>query len=121
MWVDKKERDSKVLLYKSQILIIVIDGLRTLKIVKSVFGFFFFFYFLILWILHKPVFGVGGGGCGFGLFPNVVSAVELTPNSTMKTAKSIVRLPHCVNRLSGSICWCCFLFLSLSKINCTNA
>lgn len=55
-------------------------------------------------IAYKPVFRVGSGGGGFGLFPNVVSAVELTPNSTMKTAKSIVKLPHCVNRLSGSIC-----------------
>lgn len=33
--------------------------------------------------------------------PNVVSAVELTPNRTMKTAKSMVRLPHCVNLFSG--------------------
>lgn len=47
--------------------------------------------------------GVGGGGGGFGLLPNVVSAVELTPNRIMKTVKSIVKLPHCVNRLSGCI------------------
>lgn len=46
---------------------------------------------------------VGGGGGGFGLFPNVVNAVELTPKSTMKTEKSIVRLPHCVNRFNGCI------------------
>lgn len=51
----------------------------------------------------KPVFDVGGGGGGLGLFPNVVSAVELTPNNTMKTANSMVKLPHCVNLLSGSI------------------
>lgn len=48
-----------------------------------------------------PGGGVGGGGGGFGLFPNVVNAVELTPKSTMKTVISIVRLPHCVNRFKG--------------------
>lgn len=34
-------------------------------------------------------------------FPKVVKAVEETPNKTIKTAKSIVRLPHCVNLFSG--------------------
>lgn len=52
---------------------------------------------------YSPGFGVAAGGGGFGLFPNVVSAVELTPNNMMNTVKSIVKLPHCVNRLSGSI------------------
>lgn len=33
--------------------------------------------------------------------PNVVNAVELTPKRTIKTAKSIVRLPHWVNLFSG--------------------
>lgn len=48
----------------------------------------------------------GGGGvfCKFGfVLPKVVSAVELTPNRTMKTLKSIVKLPHCVKRLSGAL------------------
>lgn len=49
---------------------------------------------------------VGGGGGGFGLFPNVVNAVELTPKSTIKMVKSIVRLPHCVNRFNGCISKC---------------
>lgn len=62
------------------------------------------------------MFGGGGGGGGFGLFPNVVSAVELTPNSTMNTAKSIVKLPHCVNRLSGSIFFLLLLMVSLITV-----
>lgn len=56
----------------------------------------------IKWIF-VPGACVGGGGGGFGLFPNVVNAVELTPKSTIKTVKSIVRLPHCVNRFNGCI------------------
>lgn len=47
--------------------------------------------------------GGGGGGGDCGDLPNVVNAVELTPNNTMKMANSMVRLPHCVNLLSGSI------------------
>lgn len=31
----------------------------------------------------------------------MVNAVELTPKRTIKTAKSIVRLPHWVNLFSG--------------------
>lgn len=43
------------------------------------------------------------GGCWtLGLvLPNVVRAVELTPNRTMKTVNSIVRLPHCVKRFKA--------------------
>lgn len=52
---------------------------------------------------NRPGGGVGAGGCWFWLLPNVVNAVELTPNNIMKTVKSIVKLPHCVNLLSGSI------------------
>lgn len=37
------------------------------------------------------------------VFPKVVNAVELTPNSTMKTTNNIVRLPHCVNRFNGGV------------------
>lgn len=48
--------------------------------------------------------GVAGTGTVFGLdFPKVVKAVELTPNNTMKTTKSIVKLPHCVKRFNGCI------------------
>ena len=51
-----------------------------------------------------PGGGVGGAGTEFGLdFPKVVKAVELTPNNTMNTANSIVKLPHCVNRFNGCI------------------
>lgn len=58
---------------------------------------------IFLWICFEPVGGGGGGGGDCGLLPKVVNAVELTPNNTMKTANSIVKLPHCVNLLSGSI------------------
>lgn len=48
-----------------------------------------------MWVFEfKPGGNVGGGGGGLGLFPNVVNAVELTPNNTINTAKSIVKLPH---------------------------
>lgn len=98
-WV---EMDLRELLHKSQILINCDRWFKdTENYVKLK---------TVIDIAYKPVFRVGSGGGGFGLFPNVVSAVELTPNSTMKTAKSIVKLPHCVNRLSGSICgwfWFC--------------
>lgn len=61
-------------------------------------------------LLLLPGAGVAGGGGGFGLFPNVVKAVELTPNRTINTAKSIVKLPHCVNLFNGCIF---FSFFSL--------
>lgn len=58
----------------------------------------------LLYIGYLPGGGVGGIGTVFGLdLPNVVSAVELTPNSTMNTPNSIVKLPHCVNRFNGCI------------------
>ena len=52
---------------------------------------------------HYLLIGPGVGGGLLLVFPNVVKAVELTPKSTMKTTNSIVRLPHCVNRLRGCI------------------
>lgn len=76
---------------------------KTMNIVKHMFRIWFFFFKINFGFCYILVLDVGGGGGRFGLFPNVVSAVELTPNNTMKTAKSIVKLPHCVNRLSGSI------------------
>lgn len=42
-------------------------------------------------------------GGGVFVFPNVVNAVELTPNNTIKTVKSIVKLPHCVKRFKGCL------------------
>lgn len=57
---------------------------------------------------------VGAGGGFGGLLPNVVNAVELTPNKTIKTANNMVKLPHCVNRFSGSISSICFDFLLLT-------
>jgi len=45
---------------------------------------------------------VGIAGLFDGLLtPNVVRAVDDSENVTIKTANSIVRLPHCVNRFSG--------------------
>lgn len=43
-----------------------------------------------------------GGGLLLDL-PNVVKAVELTPNKMMKTPNNMVKLPHCVKRLRGCI------------------
>lgn len=59
---------------------------------------------------------VGGGGGGFGLLPNVVNAVELTPKSTMKMLNSIVRLPHCVNRFKG----CMLIMVTWYIVDWTN-
>lgn len=75
-----------------------------------------------LW--HLPGGGVGGIGTVFGLdLPNVVNAVELTPNNTMNTPNNIVKLPHCVKRFNGCILdhkiyWLSIL-LSVQKLSLT--
>lgn len=60
---------------------------------------------------------VGAGGGFGGLLPNVVNAVELTPNKTMKTANNMVKLPHCVKRFSGSISSINYIFLLVTTFS----
>lgn len=57
----------------------------------------------VKYLLNLPGGCVGAGGGFGGLLPNVVNAVELTPNKIIKTVNSMVKLPHCVNRFNGSI------------------
>lgn len=68
--------------------------------------------------LNLPIGPGVGGGLLLGL-PNVVKAVELTPNKIMKTANNMVKLPHCVKRLRGCIFKDLFIYIFILQILCS--
>lgn len=89
-----------------------------------VFSIYYTYIYKICELWHLPGGGVGGIGTVFGLdLPNVVNAVELTPNNTMNTPNNIVKLPHCVKRFNGCILdhkiYWLFILLSVQKLSLT--
>lgn len=86
---------------KAQLTVII-------KELKWVAAFYFILYFYgRLKVKKKMVLRAGVGAPGWLVFlfiPNVVKAVDETPNNTINTANSIVSGPHCRNLSSGLCC-----------------